>query len=41
MKSEKAKRLKMLEEKNRRLNELVSEKELYIQMLKFLEWGNL
>lgn len=40
MKSEEAKRLKQLEEENRRLKELVAEKELDIQMLKHLTEGN-
>ncbi len=40
MKSEEAKRLKQLEEENRRLKHLVAEKELDIQMLKHLQQGN-
>lgn len=40
MKSEEAKRLKQLEEENRRLKEIVAEKELDIQMLKHLTEGN-
>ena len=40
MKSEEAKRLKSLEEENKRLKQLVAEKELDIQMLKYLSEGN-
>jgi len=40
MKSEEAKRLKELEEENRRLKQLVAEKELDIQMLKHVAEGN-
>jgi putative transposase len=40
MKSEEAKRLKELEEENRRLKEIVAEKELDIRMLKHLAEGN-
>ena len=40
MKSEEAKRLKSLEEENRRLKQLVAEKELDIQMLKHVAEGN-
>lgn len=40
MKSEEAKRLKQLEDENRRLKELVAEKELDIQMLKHIAEGN-
>jgi len=40
MKSEEAKRLKQLEEENRRLKEIVAEKELDIRMLKHLTEKN-
>ena len=40
MKSEEAIRLKTLEEENRRLEELVAEKELDIKALKFIAEGN-
>ena len=40
MKSEEAKRLKQLEEENKRLKHLVAEKELDIQMLKHVASGN-
>ncbi len=40
MKSEEAKRLKLLEEENRRLKEIVAKKELDIRMLKHLTEGN-
>lgn len=40
MKAEEAKRLKQLEEENRRLKQLVAEKELDIQMLKYVAEGN-
>ena len=40
MKSEEAKRLKSLEDENRRLKQLVAEKELDIQMLKHVAEGN-
>ena len=40
MKAEEAKRLKQLEEENRRLKQLVAEKELDIQMLKHVAEGN-
>ena len=40
MKAEEAKRLKALEEENRRLKQLVAEKELDIQMLKHVAEGN-
>ena len=40
MKAEEAVRLKKLEEENRRLKELVAEKELDIRMLKHLTEGN-
>ena len=40
MKSEEAKRLKMLEDENRRLKQIVADKELDIQMLKHLAEGN-
>ena len=40
MKSEEAKRLKQLEQENRRLKEIVAEKELDIRMLKHLTEGN-
>jgi len=40
MKSEEAKRLKELEDENKRLKELVAEKELDIRMLKHLQKGN-
>jgi len=40
MKAEEAKRLKALEEENRRLKQLVAEKELDIQMLKHIAEGN-
>ena len=41
MNSQEAKRLKQLEEENRRLKQLVAEKELDIQMLKHIAEGNL
>lgn len=40
MKSEEAKRLKQLEEENRRLKQIVADKELDIQMLKHVASGN-
>ena len=40
MKSEEAKRLKELEDENKRLKQLVAEKELDIQMLKHVAEGN-
>lgn len=40
MKSEEAKRLKQLEEENKRLKEIVAEKELDIRMLKHIAEGN-
>lgn len=40
MKSEEAKRLKSLEEENRRLKQLVAEKELGLQMLRHVASGN-
>ena len=40
MKSEEARRLKELEEENKRLKEIVAEKELDIKMLKYLQEGN-
>lgn len=40
MKAEEAKRLKHLEEENKRLKQLVAEKELDIQMLKHVAEGN-
>jgi transposase-like protein len=40
MKSEEAKRLKQLEEENKRLKEIVAEKELDIKMLKHIAEGN-
>ena len=40
MKSEEAKRLKRLEDENKRLKEMVAEKELDIRMLKHLTEGN-
>ena len=40
MKSEEAKRLKQLEDENRRLKQIVADKELDIQMLKHLAEGN-
>ncbi len=40
MKSEEAKRLKQLEDENKRLKEIVAEKELDIKMLKSLSEGN-
>ena len=40
MKSEEAKRLKQLEDENRRLKEIVADKELDIKMLKHLLEGN-
>ena len=40
MKAEEAKRLKSLEDENRRLKQLVAEKELDIQMLKHIAEGN-
>lgn len=40
MKSEEAKRLKLLEEENRRLKQLVADQALDIQMLKHLQSGN-
>jgi transposase-like protein len=40
MKSEEAKRLKQLEEENRRLKEIVAEQQLDIKMLKHIAEGN-
>ncbi len=40
MKSEEAKRLKELEDENKRLKQIVAEKELDIQMLKHVTEGN-
>jgi len=40
MKSEEARRLKQLEDENRRLKEIVAEKELDNRMLKYLLEGN-
>lgn len=40
MKSEEAKRLKELEDENRRLKQIVADKELDIQMLKHVASGN-
>ena len=40
MKAEEAKRLKELEDENKRLKQLVAEKELDIQMLKHVTAGN-
>lgn len=40
MNSEEAKRLKQLEDENKRLKEIVAEKELDIRMLKHLAEGN-
>ena len=40
MKLEEAKRLKSLEEENRRLRQLVAEKELDLQMLRHVASGN-
>lgn len=40
MKAEEARRLKQLEEENRRLKEIVAEKELDIRMLKHISEGN-
>ena len=40
MKAEEARRLKELEEENKRLKEIVAEKELDIRMLKHLQQGN-
>ena len=40
MKSEEAKRLKQLEEENRRLKQIVADKELDIQMLKYVNSKN-
>ena len=40
MKAEEAKRLKELEDENRRLKQLVADKELDIQMLKHVAEGN-
>ena len=40
MKAEEARRLKELEEENRKLKEIVAEKELDIQMLRHLQQGN-
>ena len=40
MKAEEAKRLKELEDENKRLKQLVADKELDIQMLKHLQEGN-
>jgi hypothetical protein len=40
MKAEEAMRLKKLEDENRRLKQLVAEKELDIQALKFIAEGN-
>lgn len=40
MKAEEAKRLKQLEDENKRLKEIVAEKELDIRMLKHIAEGN-
>jgi transposase len=40
MKAEEAKRLKQLEDENKRLKEIVAEKELDIKMLKYVAEGN-
>lgn len=40
MKSKEAKRLRQLEDENKRLKELVAEKELDIRMLKHVAEGN-
>ena len=40
MKSEEAKRLKELEDENKKLKEIVAEKELDIRMLKYVAEGN-
>ena len=40
MKAEEAKRLKQLEDENKRLKEIVAEKELDIRMLKHITEGN-
>jgi len=40
MKSEEAKRLKELEDENKRLKEIVAEQQLDIKMLKHLQQGN-
>ena len=40
MKAEEAKRLKELEEENRKLKEIVAEKELDIKMLRHVAEGN-
>lgn len=40
MKSEEAKRLKQLEDENRRLKEIVADQQLDIKMLKFVAEGN-
>jgi len=40
MKASEAKRLKQLEDENRKLKEIVAEKELDIKMLKHLQEGN-
>ena len=40
MKSEEAKRLKQLEEENRRLKEIVADQQLDIKMLKYIAEGN-
>lgn len=40
MKSEEAKRLKRLEDENRRLKEIVADQQLDIKMLKHLQEGN-
>lgn len=40
MKSEEAKRLKQLEDENRRLKQIVADKELDIQMLRHVTSGN-
>jgi len=40
MKAEEARRLKELEEENRKLKEIVAEKELDIKMLRHLQQGN-
>ena len=40
MKSEEAKRLKQLEDENRRLKQIVADQVLDIQMLKYLSEGN-
>ena len=40
MKSEEAKRLKALDEENKRLKQIVADQALDIQMLKFVNEGN-